>query len=75
MDQVRRTADGDVPVPINIAYNHHHNTMITGKATSMQKVAMGDPRVAAAGPHGYMKMSGGTHAWLPVEHTPSGTGM
>ena len=29
--------------------------------TSMQKVLANDPRVAAAGPHGHMKLSGGTH--------------
>ena len=23
VDQVRRTPEGDVPVPINMAYNHH----------------------------------------------------
>jgi hypothetical protein len=49
MDQVRKTADGDVPVPISIAYNHHHNTMILGKGTSMEELHISDPRVARAG--------------------------
>lgn len=42
MDQVRRGAGPggeDVSVPINCAYNHHHNTAIVGAGTRMVKVA------------------------------------
>eukprot|EP00966_Prymnesium_polylepis_P050771 1175620-Prymnesium_polylepis.1 len=28
IDQVRKTEHGDVPVPINVAYNHHHDTAV-----------------------------------------------
>ena len=41
MDQVRRGAGPggeDVSVPINCAYNHHHNTAIVGAGTRMVKV-------------------------------------
>jgi hypothetical protein len=73
MDQVRRTADGDVSVPISCSYNHHHNTMIMGKGSSMEEVHISDPRVARAGLK-KMLMSDPTKVWLPVEHTPSSSG-
>ena len=31
MDQVRKTPQGDVPVPINMAYNHHHDVSDAGE--------------------------------------------
>ena len=96
MDQVRKRGDrdedgtvlkADVPVPINVAYNHHHNTMIIGKATRMEAVEPGDRRAAAAGPpvvaalglpagsNPYrMSLSNGS-LWVPVEHSPSGSGL
>lgn len=73
MDQVRRTPEGDVSVPINMAYNHHHNTMVIGKGASMERVPIDDSRVVAAQGK-WAPLSGGTHVWLPVEHTPSTSG-
>lgn len=32
-------------VQINMAYNHHHNTMIVGKAAAMVEMDREDPRV------------------------------
>lgn len=28
--QVRRTAEGDIPVPLTVAYNHHFESTMTG---------------------------------------------
>ena len=72
MDQVRRTADGDVPVPITVAYNHHHDTAVVGSGTRLEIVDMNDERVARAG-RDFIRLSG-RRAWLPVEHTPSARG-
>jgi hypothetical protein len=75
MDQVRKGAGPngeDVPVPINVAYNHHHNTAIMGKKSRMEKVAFDDPRVKKAG-RKYMMLSDGV--WLPVEDSPSDNGV
>lgn len=49
MDQVRKTPDGDVSVPITLAYNHHHDTAVVGKGTRLEEVDMHDPRRFAAG--------------------------
>ena len=51
MDQVRRTAEGDIPVPISMAYNHHHDTAVVGKGTELEEMEMHDPRLAAS-PYG-----------------------
>jgi hypothetical protein len=78
MDQVRRTPAGDVSLPINVAYNHHHNTAIVGKGARMEEVAHGDPRVAEAAaqwpPRRGMMLSDRSKLWLPIEHTPSASG-
>ena len=50
MDQVRKTPDGDVSVPINVAYNHHfESNMIGGFATFEHQTFTGpeDPRLVA----------------------------
>jgi len=49
MDQVRRTPQGDVPVPINVAYNHHHDTAVVGKGSHLVEVERDDPRFVKAG--------------------------
>ena len=52
MDQVRKGAGPngeDISVPINVAYNHHHNTAVMGKGSRMEKVQRDDPRVPLAG--------------------------
>ena len=38
IDQVRRTPDGDVSVPISASYNHHFNSFIAGTGVTMRKV-------------------------------------
>ena len=38
IDQVRKTPRGDVSVPINVAYNHHHDTAVVGKGTRLVEV-------------------------------------
>lgn len=74
MDQVRKTPHGDVSVPINIAYNHHHNTMIVGQGAHLEITEASDPRVKQAVGGKFMKFSDGK-VWLPVEHQPSSSGM
>ena len=49
MDQVRKTPRGDVPVPINVAYNHHHDTAVVGKGSHLVEVERDDPRFVKAG--------------------------
>eukprot|EP00657_Telonema_sp_P-1_P005811 TRINITY_DN23513_c0_g1_i1.p1 TRINITY_DN23513_c0_g1~~TRINITY_DN23513_c0_g1_i1.p1 ORF type:complete len:262 (-),score=54.98 TRINITY_DN23513_c0_g1_i1:185-970(-) len=49
MDQVRRTPEGDVSVPINAAYNHHFEATMVGAKSRFQKVKFegpNDPRLA-----------------------------
>ena len=79
VDQVRKKGDKDfdgsilqedVSVPINVAYNHHHDAYITGKGSKIDKVPYdaNDPSVmlmARAHPD-YVEMA--------VEHTPSPSG-
>ena len=69
-DQVRRTPQGDVSVPITVAYNHHYGARLIGKGSSMKKVRRSettDHRAMHPGPDpGW--------AEIPVEHTPSLSG-
>jgi hypothetical protein len=37
-DQVRKTKGGDISVPMNVAYNHHFETTMTGKYSRMEKI-------------------------------------
>jgi len=37
-DQVRRTKDGDVSVPITVAYNHHYGFNLLGKNSEMRHI-------------------------------------
>ena len=66
-DSVRRTPSGDVSVPINMAYNHHHDAYFTGKHSKMEKVPYDPldltiPPMARADPH---------VRHIPVETSPS----
>ena len=65
-DQVRKTPEGDVSVPITCAYNHHHDTAVIGKSTRLQKVHKDDPRAKAADPRKLIRLSH-DRVWLPVE--------
>eukprot|EP00434_Breviolum_minutum_P004320 symbB.v1.2.003807.t1/scaffold192.1/size616647/18 len=54
VDQVRRTDHGDVSVPITVAYNHHFETTMIGKAARFEQQELegpNDPR--AHGSHGH----------------------
>merc|ERR1719362_403447 len=44
-DQVRRTAKGDVSVPINAVYNHHYDIHVVGKHAAFEKLDAHDPRL------------------------------
>ena len=57
MDQVRRTPQGDVSVPITVAYNHHHDTAVVGKGAHLVEVERDDPRLAKAG-RKHIRLSG-----------------
>eukprot|EP00040_Diaphanoeca_grandis_P019959 m.105756 g.105756 ORF g.105756 m.105756 type:complete len:792 (-) comp27674_c0_seq2:460-2835(-) len=61
IDQVRRTPEGDVSVPISASYNHHYTSSIKGASAEFEKVMFDgpdDPRAV-----GLMKDSHGMVAW------------
>jgi hypothetical protein len=73
VDQVIKgaTAAEDVSVPINVAYNHHHDAFFTGKGSRMEKVPydpqdMSIPIMTRADPN---------FVEIPVEHTKSPIGL
>jgi hypothetical protein len=69
-DQVRKTPKGDVSVPINVAYNHHYGANLLGTGSSMKRVPRdpANPRTLGLQPEpGW--------ATIPVEHTPSVSGL
>lgn len=43
MDQVRRTPSGDISVPINVAYNHHFESGMTGAKSRFEKIIFDGP--------------------------------
>lgn len=43
IDQVRRTPDGDISVPISASYNHHYNANLIGASASFRKVTFKGP--------------------------------
>jgi len=71
-DQVRQTKDGDVSVPINVAYNHHYGFNLLSDGASMAHVPtppIGPDKITMhPGPDpGY--------SYVPVEHTPNKNGL
>jgi hypothetical protein len=70
-DSVRRTPDGDISVPINMAYNHHHDVYLTGKHSRMQKVRY-DPADASVPA---MARSDPEYIEIPVQTSPSPQGL
>ena len=66
-DQVRRTAAGDVSVPMNVAYNHHYGTTLLGADAELVRVDAGDPRVATTGHPAPVERDGTT----VVRHFPA----
>ena len=62
IDQVRRTASGDVSVPITATYNHHYVSQMIGAGKKFTKVKLSgpdDPRAA--------KLKGASHGRVPWE--------
>lgn len=47
IDQVRRTPEGDVSVPISASYNHHYVSQMIGADASFRKVKVDGPRSLA----------------------------
>ena len=53
VDQVMKTPNGDVSVPINVAYNHHFESEMVGKHAAIEKVTdPDDPRIPDFYGHG-----------------------
>lgn len=71
IDQVRKTPEGDVSVPITLAYNHHHDTAVVGTGSHMETMDRNDPRIKG---RNYVRLDKGK-AWVPVEHEPSKKGV
>jgi len=68
-DQVRRTPQGDVSVPMSVAYNHHYGTNLLGADAELIRVDASDPRVPSSG-HGPAVDRDGT-ALVVVDRNPS----
>merc|ERR1712038_276763 len=52
-DQVMKTSQGDVSVPINVAYNHHFESEMVGKHAKIEKITNpNDPRIRDYYGHG-----------------------
>lgn len=43
IDQVRRTEQGDIPVPMSVAYNHHFESNMVGKHATLEKIILSGP--------------------------------
>ena len=80
VDQVRKKGDKDfdgsilqedVSVPINMAYNHHHDATVLGSGSRMEKIPY-DPADAAIPA---MLRSDPNFITVPVQHTPSPLGI
>lgn len=59
IDQVRRTATGDVSVPISATYNHHYVSQMIGAGAKFKKVMLDgpdDPRAADLHAHGRINL-------------------
>lgn len=71
VDQVRRTPEGDISVPINVAYNHHHDAFILGHGSHMEKKRY-DPLDITISP---MARADPNFMDVMVEHAPSPLGI
>lgn len=75
IDQVRRTADGDVSVPISASYNHHYVAQMIGAGARFKKVKLdgpADPRAASLSASGHGHVSWDQPQYLvEKERTPS----
>lgn len=76
LDQVRRTAGGDVSVPINMAYNHHFESHMAGAGSRLEKIVFdgpNDPRRLKYEAHGHGH-GVNDEIWIAREVTPSANG-
>ena len=80
VDQVRKKGDKDfdgtiltedVSVPINMAYNHHHDATVLGKGSRMEKIPYDQSDVTVP----EMMRSDPNFITVPVQHTPSTLGI
>jgi hypothetical protein len=80
VDQVRRKGDKDrdgsilpedISVPINVAYNHHHDAYFTGRHSRMERVPY-DPSDRTVSP---MARADPDFLFEPVEHSRSPRGL
>jgi len=71
VDQVRKTPDGDVSVPINVAYNHHFESTILGKDSVLERVkhAHSQDSMVPNEVHGHGVHSNG-EAWVVRDLNP-----
>lgn len=70
MDQVFRTPNGDVSVPLTCAYNHHFESNMLGANSRLEEVDSTDPRVHITG----HQMAKGGKVAIPVELKRPSTG-
>lgn len=69
-NQVRRMATGEeVSVPINVAYNHHFESTMTGNKSVLEKVKLGGPDDPRRHGHGHGTPSA-NFAWVVRELAP-----
>ena len=68
---MRKTPEGDVSLPITHAYNHHYGAQMLGSGSRMERVPY-DPNDG-----GRTTLLTPEPGWdyIPVEHTPSATGL
>jgi hypothetical protein len=61
-NQVMKSKDGDIPVPISAAYNHHHNAIIKSKHAELRKFP--------ATPEDVEFSHGASEVWKAVDMRP-----
>lgn len=77
LDQVRRTPDGDVPVPISVTYNHHFESNMIGKHAALERVKLhgpDDPRLKDMQSCGH-SAARGQEAWVARDLGTSRSGL
>ena len=65
LDQVRRTPQGDVSLPMTFAYNHHFESTLIGSRASFRKRGAAEAAAAAPNGHGHGRAA---ESYEVVEH-------
>ena len=76
VDQVFLTPDGEISVPINVAYNHHFESHMVGKGANFKKVKLSGPDDPIVMEHKKIMghgMPSEEEAWVVEEVAPSST--